>query len=134
MLATVPLPGCWVRTRTPSSACSRSRAGRCASAAVEPAPGCRHYLRWPHARMSAGQQTLHVSGVVRFTAGAPSPRAARWRITNYLKVMRTVVAEKPLLKPMEKALATLERHADAVVRRGISGLTNARLEGMNGLF
>jgi len=34
-------------------------------------PGCRHYLRWPHARMSAGQQTLHVSGVVRFTAGAP---------------------------------------------------------------
>lgn len=42
-----------------------------ASAAVEPAPGCRHYLRWPHARMSAGQQTLHVSGVVRFTAGAP---------------------------------------------------------------
>src|SRR5690606_30234211 len=52
MLATVPLPGCWVRTRTPSSACSRSRAGRCASAAVEPAPGCRHYLRWPHVRMS----------------------------------------------------------------------------------
>lgn len=37
-------------------------------------------------------------------------------------------------KAVEKALATLERHADAVVRRWISGLTNARLEGMNGLF
>src|SRR5690606_41249761 len=73
MLATVPLPGCWVRTRTPSSACSRSRAGRCASAAVEPAPGCRHYLRWPRARISTGQQSLHVSGVVRFTAGAACP-------------------------------------------------------------
>jgi transposase len=65
---------------------------------------------------------------------APTPRAARWRITNYLKVMKVAVSEKPLLKPMAKALATLERHADAVVRRWISGLTNARLEGMNGLF
>ena len=71
---------------------------------------------------------------LRWIQKAPTPRAARWRITNYLKVMRTVVAENPLLKPMEKALATLERHADAVVRRWISGLTNARLEGMNGLF
>ena len=65
---------------------------------------------------------------------APTPRAARWRITNYLKVMKAAVTEKPLLKPMGKALAALERHADAVVRRWISGLTNARLEGMNGLF
>ena len=65
---------------------------------------------------------------------APTPRAARWRITNYLTIMRTAVSETPLLKPMAKALATLERHAEAVVRRWISGLTNARLEGMNGLF
>lgn len=28
----------------------------------------------------------------------------------------------------------LERHAEQVVRRWVSGLTNARLEGMNGLF
>jgi transposase len=64
---------------------------------------------------------------------APTPRAARWRITNYLKLMKAAVSEKPLLKPMGKALETLERHADAVVRRWYSGL-NARLEGMNGLF
>ena len=51
-----------------------------------------------------------------------------------LKVMQAAVSEKSLLKPMGKALATLERHADAVVRRWLSGLTNARLEGMNGLF
>ena len=38
------------------------------------------------------------------------------------------------LDALGKALATLERHAEAVVRRWISGLTNARLEGMNGLF
>ena len=35
---------------------------------------------------------------------------------------------------MGKALATLGRHANAVLRRRISRLTKARLEGMNGLF
>ncbi|MDW7749115.1 transposase, partial [Halomonas sp.] len=42
-----------------------------------------------------------------------------------------VIKEK--LRWIQKA-PTLERHADAVVRRWLSGLTNARLEGMNGLF
>lgn len=71
---------------------------------------------------------------LRWIQKAPTPRAARWRITNYLKVMREAVAGEALLKPMAKALTTLERHAEQVVRRWISGLTNARLEGMNGLF
>jgi transposase len=46
----------------------------------------------------------------------------------------TAVTDRPLLKPMAKALSTLERHAEQVVRRWISGLTNARPEGMNGFF
>ena len=71
---------------------------------------------------------------LRWIQKAPTPRAARWRITNYLKVMREAVTDQPLLKPMAKALTTLERHAEQVVRRWVSGLTNARLEGMNGLF
>ncbi|MCG6658047.1 ISL3 family transposase [Halomonas campisalis] len=71
---------------------------------------------------------------LRWIQKAPTPRAARWRITNYLRVMREAVTDQPLLKPMAKALTTLERHAEQVVRRWISGLTNARLEGMNGLF
>jgi len=71
---------------------------------------------------------------LRWIQKAATPRAARWRITNYLKVMREAVTAQPLLKPMAKALTTLERHAEQVVRRWISGLTNARLEGMNGLF
>ncbi|WP_148255576.1 transposase [Aidingimonas lacisalsi] len=48
--------------------------------------------------------------------------------------MREAVTGQALLQPMVKALTTLERHAEQVVRRWISGLTNARLEGMNGLF
>ena len=62
---------------------------------------------------------------LRWIQKAPTPRAARWRITNYLNVMKAAVSERPLLKPMGKALATLERHADAVIRRWHSGLTNA---------
>ncbi|MGO2581405.1 MAG: ISL3 family transposase, partial [Halomonas sp.] len=86
------------------------------------------------ADQSATADAWVIKEKLRWIQGAPTARAARWRITNYLKVMQTAVSEKPLLKPMEKALATLERHADAVVRRWHSGLTNARLEGMNGLF
>ncbi|WP_280553928.1 transposase [Halomonas sp. 25-S5] len=35
---------------------------------------------------------------------------------------------------MRKVLATIERHAAVVMKRWISGLRNARLEEMNGLF
>ena len=86
------------------------------------------------ADQSATADAWVIKEKLRCIQKAPTPRAARWRITNYLKVMQAAVSEKPLLKPMEKALATLERHANAVVRRWHSGLTNARLEGMNGLF
>ncbi|MGM0915887.1 MAG: ISL3 family transposase [Pseudomonadota bacterium] len=86
------------------------------------------------ADQSATSDAWVIKEKLRWIQKAPTPRAARWRITNYLKVMKAAVSEKPLLKPMGKALETLERHTDAVVRRWISGLTNARLEGMNGLF
>ncbi len=86
------------------------------------------------ADQSATSDAWVIKEKLRWIQKAPMPRAARWRITNYLKVMKAAVDEKSLLKRMGKALATLERHADAVVRRWLSGLTNARLEGKNGLF
>ncbi|AJY52965.1 transposase IS204/IS1001/IS1096/IS1165 family protein (plasmid) [Halomonas sp. KO116] len=86
------------------------------------------------ADQSATADAWIIKEKLRWIQKAPTPRAARWRITNYLKVMQAAVSEKSLLKPMGKALVTLERHAEAVVRRWHSGLTNARLEGMNGLF
>ncbi|SEL88115.1 Transposase [Halomonas daqiaonensis] len=48
--------------------------------------------------------------------------------------MRKTVADQRLLKPTAKALTTLERHGEQVVRCCISGLTNARLKGMNSSF
>jgi len=86
------------------------------------------------ADQSATSDAWVIKEKLRCIQKVPTPRASRWRITNYLKVMKAAVSEKPLLEPMGKALATLERHADAVARRWISGLMNARLEGMSGLF
>lgn len=83
---------------------------------------------------SATADAWTIKKKLRWIQLAPTPHATRWRITNYLKVMQGAINEQPLLKPMAKALNTLERHAEHVVRRWISGLTNARLEGMNGLF
>ena len=71
---------------------------------------------------------------LRWIQEAETPQGARWRITCFVKMMREAIADQPLLKPMLKALETLSRHAEHVVRRWVSGLTNARLEGMNSLF
>ena len=71
---------------------------------------------------------------LRWIQQAPTPRGARWRITHFLNFAREAIADKALLAPVRKALNTLERHADRVIRRWLSALTNARLEGMNSLF
>ena len=71
------------------------------------------------ADQSATADAWVIKEKLRWIQKAPTPRAARWRITNYLKVMKAAVTEKPLLKPMGKALATLERHAGAVSGAGI---------------
>lgn len=86
------------------------------------------------ADQSATADAWLIKEKLRWIQKASTPRAAQWRITHYLNVMQAVVSKNPLLKPMAKALETLERHAEGVIRRWISGLTNARLEGMNSLF
>lgn len=65
---------------------------------------------------------------------AKTPQAARWRITHYIHYARRLMGEDDIFEPMRKALATLERHAERVVRRWTSTYTNARMEGLNSLF
>jgi transposase len=65
---------------------------------------------------------------------ANTPQAARWRITNFIKCARNLMGDEPIFEPMRKAVATLERHTERVVRRWTSTYTNARLEGLNSLF
>ena len=65
---------------------------------------------------------------------APTPRAAKWRITRFINYASELVGGAHLLEPVRKALQTLRTHAERVVRRWTSTYTNARLEGLNGLF
>ena len=71
---------------------------------------------------------------LRWVRQAGSPQAARWRITRFINYASELVGESPLLEPVRKALQTLATHAERVVRRWTSTYTNARLEGLNGLF
>jgi transposase len=65
---------------------------------------------------------------------ARTPKAARWRITRFISYASELIGESRQLKPMRQALQTLATHAERVVRRSKSTYTNARLEGLNGLF
>ena len=71
---------------------------------------------------------------LRWIRQAKTPQAARWRITRFINYATDLVGESPLLEPVRKALQTLANHAERVVRRWTSTYTNARLEGLNGLF
>lgn len=65
---------------------------------------------------------------------ARTVRAAKWRFTHFIRYATHLVGDAPLLKPVRKAIRTLQTHAHRVVQRWTSTYTNARLEGMNGLF
>lgn len=71
---------------------------------------------------------------LRWVRLASSPQAARWRITRFINYASELIGESRLLEPVRKALQTLATHAERVVRRWTSTYTNARLEGLNGLF
>jgi transposase len=65
---------------------------------------------------------------------AKTPRAARWRITRFINYAKGMIDDSALLEPVSKALETLGRNAQRVIRRWTSTYTNARLEGLNSLF
>jgi len=65
---------------------------------------------------------------------AKTPQAARWRITRFINYARDMIGDSKLLEPMSKALDTLTKHAERVVRRWTSTYTNARMEGLNSIF
>ncbi len=93
-----------------------------------------------HALHGLLQQDLETSKAwlikekLRWIRQAPTPHGARWRITNFLNFARDLIGDRAVLQPVRDALKTLEKHADRVIRRWSSTLTNARLEGMNSLF
>lgn len=71
---------------------------------------------------------------LRWIRRAETSQAAKWRSTNFLNYASELIAGEPLLKPVAKALKTYKKHLDRILFRWCSWHTNARLEGLNGLF
>ena len=68
---------------------------------------------------------------LRWIRQADSPRAARWRITNFLRHARELLDPNPILDPVRRALATFEEHSQRILERWTSTHRNARVEGLN---
>ena len=77
---------------------------------------------------------FRVKEMLRWVRIADSRQAARWRATRFINAARELIGHHSLLIPVTKALQTFEKHLPRVLRRWESMLSNARLEGLNGLF
>jgi transposase len=75
-----------------------------------------------------------VKELLRWVRKAESMQAAKWRFTWFLNIARSLVAEVDLLKPVRKALRTVEKHRAAILARWHFGHNNARIEAFNGIF
>jgi len=71
---------------------------------------------------------------LRWVRQAQSAQAARWRITHFLRHAKDLLDPDPILNPVRKAIATVETHTKRILQRWTSSHSNARLEGLNGLF
>jgi transposase len=71
---------------------------------------------------------------LRWIRKADTVQAARWRITSFLRHAREILAEDAILDPVRTALNTVEHHSQRIIQRWESTHSNARLEGLNGLF
>jgi len=75
-----------------------------------------------------------IKEMLRWVRKAKSPRAAKWRITNFVRYAMELLDDSTLLQPVYDALDTLLRHRERILARWNSGHSNARLEGLNSLF
>ena len=71
---------------------------------------------------------------LRWVRHADSPRAARWRLTHFLRHARDKIASSPLFDAFAAALDTVRVHQERILQRWTSTHTNARLEALNGMF
>jgi len=71
---------------------------------------------------------------LRWVRQAESGRAAAWRLTHFLRHAREKIGGGPLLEAMSKALETVEEHRTRILQHWNSKHSNARMEGLNGLF
>ena len=72
--------------------------------------------------------------MLRWIRHATTPQAARWRITRFINHIGLGLDPTALLDPVRKALRTFSANLDRILQRWTSSHSNARLEGLNGIF
>ena len=77
---------------------------------------------------------FRVKELLRWVREADNKRGAKWRATRFFEYAKDLIGDSRLLEPVRKALNTFEEHLPRILRRWESVLSNARLEGLNGLF
>jgi transposase len=76
-----------------------------------------------------------IKEMLRWVRKAETVRAAKWRITHFCRhALKCIAYDMQNLEPVLKALITLEEHAEMILQRWTSTYSNARLEGLNGIF
>lgn len=72
---------------------------------------------------------------LRWVRKAATPRAAKWRLSNFLLCMSfSNLKQSPVLQPIIDAIETVIRHRQGIEARWKSEHSTARLEGLNSLF
>jgi transposase len=82
----------------------------------------------------ATSTAFRIKEMLRWFKEADTEQAAHWRATHFIKAAEELMVTNDLLKPMDKALNTFKEQLPRIIRRWKSLLTNARMEGFNGLF
>ena len=72
--------------------------------------------------------------MLRWIRKADSPQAARWRITRFINHIGLGLDPTALLDPIRRALGTVATRVKRIIQRWKSSHSNARLEGLNGVF
>lgn len=76
-----------------------------------------------------------IKEMLRWVRMAATVHAAKWRITHFCRhALKCIAYDLENLAPVLKALNTLEEHASLILQRWTSTYSNARLEGLNGIF
>ena len=76
-----------------------------------------------------------IKEMLRWVRKASTPRAAKWRLSNFLLSMSFMDLQRStVLQPVIEAIETVIRHRKAIEARWQSQHNTARLEGLNSLF
>ena len=61
-----------------------------------------------------------VKELLRWVRQTDTAVKARWQLEIFCKYVRQITEDVPLLRPIEKAVATVEKHLNGIVRRWTS--------------